>query len=109
LYQNRLDGPVTCHVLVQIFRFVKMFLLEIGQLFPQPLYSSLPSRVAGFSFAFVFRIPDSGFRVSGFVFRVPGFGFPVSGFGCRVPGSVFRIPYSGSRVGADPLTLRSAV
>ena len=34
LYQNRLDGPVRCHVLVHFFRFVKEFLLDIGQVFP---------------------------------------------------------------------------
>ena len=30
LYQNRLDGPIACHVLVQNSRFLKMFLVEIG-------------------------------------------------------------------------------
>ena len=38
LYQNRLDGPIACHVLVPNSRFLKTFLVEIGQVFPQPLY-----------------------------------------------------------------------
>ena len=29
-YQNRWDGPIACHVLVQNSRFQKMFLVEIG-------------------------------------------------------------------------------
>ena len=37
LYHNRLDGPIACHVLVQNSRFLKIFLVEIGQVFPQPL------------------------------------------------------------------------
>ena len=34
----RLDGPLTCHALVQILGFVKTFLIEIDQVFPQQLY-----------------------------------------------------------------------
>ena len=38
LYQNRLDGPITGHVLEYFFRSLKMFICKTGQAFPQPLY-----------------------------------------------------------------------
>jgi hypothetical protein len=41
LYENRLDGPIACHVLVKQTGFLK----TIGQVFPQQLYcnsSTLP-------------------------------------------------------------------
>ena len=38
LYHSRLDGPIACHVLVQNSRSLKIFLVEIGLVFPQPLY-----------------------------------------------------------------------
>ena len=37
LYQNRLVGPVTYHVLVQEFSISENVSAEIGQVFPQPL------------------------------------------------------------------------
>ena len=40
LYRNRLGGPIACHVLVQNSRFLKIFFVEIGPVFPQPLYKS---------------------------------------------------------------------
>jgi len=52
LYQNRLDGPIICHVLAQNCRFLKMFLLEMGQVLPQPLhkkwFSNKPRSCADF-------------------------------------------------------------
>ena len=56
LYQNRLDGPIACHVLVQNSRFLKRFLVEIGQVFPQLLYLMLAL--------------GSGFRVERLALRV---------------------------------------
>jgi len=38
LYQNRLDGPIARHVLVQISRFSNIFLHEIRNFFSQQLY-----------------------------------------------------------------------
>jgi len=38
LYQNRLDGPIARHVLVQISRFSNIFLHGISHFFSQPLY-----------------------------------------------------------------------
>ena len=37
LYQDSLDGPIVGHVLVQISRFLEKFLVEIGQVFTEPL------------------------------------------------------------------------
>jgi hypothetical protein len=37
LYQSCIDGLITGHVLVQHFEFMKRFLLEAGQGFPQSL------------------------------------------------------------------------
>ena len=37
LNENPLDGPIACHVLVKKSRFLKMFLVETVQVFPQPL------------------------------------------------------------------------
>jgi len=38
LYQNRLGGPIACHVLVQISRFLIFLLVEIRQVFALSLY-----------------------------------------------------------------------
>ena len=39
LYQNRVDGSIACHVPVQNSHLLEMNLLEIGQVFPRPLYN----------------------------------------------------------------------
>ena len=44
LYQNRVDGPIACQVLVQNYPFLKMFLVEIRQVFPQLLYLHRPPK-----------------------------------------------------------------
>ena len=54
LYQNRLDGPIACHVLIQNSRFLKISLVEIGQVFTQPLYKDF--RISRLQ---AFRIHDS--------------------------------------------------
>ena len=38
LYQNRLDGLITCNALVQNYGFLKICFLEIGYVFPRALY-----------------------------------------------------------------------